>query len=481
MKRVYLFAACTLAFMLLAGNAMLMAQQPATPSEPSKVVIIQKSTDDDGAVIIKKKRIEKGQDLDSYLEALELESSGDNVEVIVVTDEEGVETKEKFDGETVFFFRQSKDGHEFKSCDKIKHHEKMVQGLERMHIMVPSQEMMQHQEFVFQNNFNFDQHAVVAYTNDEKRTFLGVTSEDGEDGLHLTGIVSGSGAESAGLQEGDVMTSIAGQAIRTTGDLRNVLAKHEAGDAVAINYLRNGQPMQTTAELTEKKNDYTYAYNYNYWERDPCKPFIGVYVGSWGQGEQGVGVVGIVPNTGAERAGLQDGDRILALDNIPVNTHNELVTERDRHNAGDYYLITYLRNGVKGEVTAQFKECPKEQPAQPAQPEQPQIVEEPVPAPAPPAPPVEFNDNTLQFEELSAFPNPTYGNVNIRFEGEAVPTTFTITDVNGRVVFKDNQPNFDGLYNKQADVSSGVPGNLTLTVRQGDKVVSKQVVLLNRA
>jgi len=49
------------------------------------------------------------------------------------------------------------------------------------------------------------------------------------------------------------------------------------------------------------------------------------------------------------------------------------------------------------------------------------------------------------------------------------------------VVFNESIPNFDGYYNRQVDVSKGAPGTLLISIRQGGKVLTMPVVLLNRA
>jgi len=270
-----------------------------------------------------------------------------------------------------------------------------------------------------------------------------------------------------------VMTAINGKAIRTTGDLSKELASYQPGDEVRIAYLRNGSVMETTAKLSAPKATH-YEFNWKE-ERDPCKVFYGVYVGSHGEGLEGVGVAGIVTEGGwpAEKAGLQKGDRIIAIDAIPVNSHRELVIERDKHKPGEAFTFTILRDGYPMDIDSRFKECPNE-------PEAP-VVETVQEELLPEMPPVEQNDHVLELEELNAYPNPMFGRLNVKFSGEAVPTLLTITDLNGKVVLRENLPNFDGHYNRELDISNGTPGALMLSIRQGDKIITKPIVLLNRA
>lgn len=446
MKRFYFFSICTLGMLLFTGNCLFSQQVTPTESE-DQVIIIQKIKHDDGTVTIKKKTVRKGQDAETYLNECKLKDLTGKTDILIMTDGEHQQDQR---AETVFYMRHGKH-------DMKEHLDEMHKQLQEIRISMPNSDYLQHTAEL------------------KEKTFLGVYPETGEAGVLLTGIVSGTGAEAAGLISNDVMTAINGQSILTTGDLRRELAKYKAGDEVKIAYLRDGVAGETVATLTGKK---TFNYNYNYnWneERDPCKVFFGVYVGSYGEGLEGVGVSGIVEggNWPAEVSGLRRGDRIIAIDAIPVNTHNELVTERDKHEPGQAFTFTILRDGYPMDIEARFKACPKDEDVKVTE-SAPEVI------PAEPLP-VEQNSNTLELEELNAYPNPTYGNLNVRFSGEAVPTVLMITDINGKIVHQENLRNFDGHYSRELDISSGTPGTLLVTVRQGESVITKPVVLLNRA
>lgn len=448
MKKLYLLP-FTLAILLGTTGLTLQAQQEQSSGS---VIIVQKIKNDDGTYTVKKKSIEKGQDLETYVKEFELENADKmNAEVIVITD--GNKESVANDGETVFMIRSGNHKSEIKwgNAEELK-------------------EEMKHHHFM-RGNRNF----TVEEKLDPNKAYLGVYPSTGDEGVLLTGIVNGSGAEAAGLQTGDVMTVINGTAIRTNDDLKNELAKYVAGNVVTIAYLRDGQSQSTNVTLSAKKST-TYTHTFTQverTERNPCEVFIGVYVGSYGQGKEGVGVSGIIPGWPAEAAGLQAGDRIIAIDGYPVNSYQELTIERNKHKPGEYFLISYLRNEEPFEVKAQFKSCPTTQ--EEKQPEK--VVEETLPA----VPAIQQIDNTLQLEQFSAYPNPTYGKLNVQFRGEAIPTVVTITDVNGKIVHQESLPRFDGYYNRELDISAGTPGTLMLSVRQEGKVRTEPIVLLNRA
>jgi len=81
---------------------------------------------------------------------------------------------------------------------------------------------------------------------------LPVTSESGAQGLRVAVVVPGSPAASAGLQVGDIITSIDGQAATSTDQLVAVTLTKRAGDQVEIGYKRDGNGAKTTITLTAR-------------------------------------------------------------------------------------------------------------------------------------------------------------------------------------------------------------------------------------
>jgi len=125
-------------------------------------------------------------------------------------------------------------------------------------------------------------------------------------------------------------------------------------------------------------------------------------------------------------------------------------------------------------ISATFKICPQQQTTAPA-------VQEPTVLPNLQAPPTaEQPETTLQLESFDAYPSPTLGPVNIRFEANAVPTTVRMTDMNGKVVYENQLKQFNGSFNEQVNLEGKSPGFYTVTVTQDNKVFSKKIILLSR-
>ncbi len=62
-------------------------------------------------------------------------------------------------------------------------------------------------------------------------------------------VVSGSPADKAGLQSGDIITKVGGDAITSKVSLTALISKHKVGESVQITYIRDGKTKTVTATL----------------------------------------------------------------------------------------------------------------------------------------------------------------------------------------------------------------------------------------
>jgi aminopeptidase YwaD len=83
------------------------------------------------------------------------------------------------------------------------------------------------------------------------RVFFGVGGGAGgeSDGVRLSQVVAGSGAEKAGLREGDVLVRFGDTPLHGFEDLLTALKDHKPGDEVRVLYLRDGLDHETMATL----------------------------------------------------------------------------------------------------------------------------------------------------------------------------------------------------------------------------------------
>ena len=177
------------------------------------------------------------------------------------------------------------------------------------------------------------------------RAMLGVfTSDNGEEeGARVRSVISGSPADVAGLEQGDLIVKVGGMNIRNSEDLVFAVNDHNWGEMVGITYVRNGHQEYTKADLGEitlhrvpETDDYgkipdakgemtlpdpfMYSYEKKYYDRLYNNDFYYEYALKMGivarnaDNGRGVVVTSVKPNSPAETAGLMKGDVIMWLD-----------------------------------------------------------------------------------------------------------------------------------------------------------------------
>jgi serine protease DegQ len=82
--------------------------------------------------------------------------------------------------------------------------------------------------------------------------FLGITSSPGEDGVVVESVEPGSAADGAGLQPGDAIVAVDGQAVGSTEELISELRARTPGETVSLSVLRAGEQLELTATLAER-------------------------------------------------------------------------------------------------------------------------------------------------------------------------------------------------------------------------------------
>ncbi len=89
------------------------------------------------------------------------------------------------------------------------------------------------------------------FTEDDNRAMLGVVTDKEDEGAEISEITKESGAEKAGLKEGDIITKLDDKKIEDPDDLTKAIREHKPGDKVTITYLRDKKEQKVTAELTK--------------------------------------------------------------------------------------------------------------------------------------------------------------------------------------------------------------------------------------
>lgn len=82
--------------------------------------------------------------------------------------------------------------------------------------------------------------------------FLGVSLAETRAGARVAEVLAGSPAEAAGIQAGDLITAVNGEAAATAAEVVAAISALSAGDSVALSLDRAGDSVDVTATLTTK-------------------------------------------------------------------------------------------------------------------------------------------------------------------------------------------------------------------------------------
>ncbi len=89
-----------------------------------------------------------------------------------------------------------------------------------------------------------------------------------------------------------------------------------------------------------------------------------------------------------------------------------------------------------------------------------------------------FLNNSLQLDELSFYPNPNNGRFSLQFQAdEEGAVNVTIRDLHAKVVYQEDQPQFQGIYQNDIDISGESPGVYFLSITVNDRSMTKKLVM----
>ena len=131
-------------------------------------------------------------------------------------------------------------------------------------------------------------------------------------GALVAGVAQGSSAERAGIKTGDIITSINGSPMHSTGELRNAIGMLRVGDKVDIGLLRDGKTLKVTALVSERAD----AETANAAEINPG--LEGVELIDAPQAG-GVTVRSVQEGSPAAQAGLRANDLIVGVGRTPIS------------------------------------------------------------------------------------------------------------------------------------------------------------------
>jgi S1-C subfamily serine protease len=221
------------------------------------------------------------------------------------------------------------------------------------------------------------------------KSYLGVTvaaspQEPEQEGVVITGVTPNSPAAKAGLKKGDVITQVGNRVVEDYDDLANAITRHQPGERVFVQVLRNGQEENFHVTLKPRPNEATPKIGEGesrpgrygredegdrnrgeQTDRTERPAFLGVEAREWtsdNEGERGAGegveVLRVDPNTPAAHAGLKKGDIITKINGKEVATPQELRQAVRKAGAGKEITLGVLRGNQHKDLRARLERMP---------------------------------------------------------------------------------------------------------------------------
>ena len=194
-------------------------------------------------------------------------------------------------------------------------------------------------------SYNWNDNDKLFY-EDGNTAMLGVVTESEDEGLKITDITEGSGADKAGLKEDDIITKVDDKKVDDPDDLTKIIRSHKPGDKVNITYLRDKKEQKVIAELGKWKGSDFETFNMpnmnfdmiapkgdlhpkikiapgQYYSFSDNRPKLGLSVQDTEDGK-GVKVIDVDDEGNGQKAGVKENDIITAINDKEVNSADEV-------------------------------------------------------------------------------------------------------------------------------------------------------------
>jgi S1-C subfamily serine protease len=190
------------------------------------------------------------------------------------------------------------------------------------------------------------------YNQSSGEAFLGITphSKNQNDELGVkVNVINYSAAHEMGIKDGDIITDINGAKMIDWQDISTAIDNLKPGDSVNIDYLREGNSMQGSANIKsyEETNELRKSKKYD-------RAFLGINYSKLSKRKAkklnidnpyGSYVTGVVPNTAADKAGVEVFDYIYGVDEYRVGESQSMGGILSKYSAGDAATLHLIRKG----------------------------------------------------------------------------------------------------------------------------------------
>ena len=148
------------------------------------------------------------------------------------------------------------------------------------------------------------------------------------EGIYITRVTPGSGADDAGIERGDVIISINGIKTSTMPELQEQIGRYRPGNSIEVEYIRKGRKSKTNITLKNKSNDTAATFDN---DEDDLLKDLGFELRNLTGSEarrlkvEGVKVLSIYRDSKIERTNMDPGFIITKVDDKKVKNMDDLL------------------------------------------------------------------------------------------------------------------------------------------------------------
>jgi len=183
-------------------------------------------------------------------------------------------------------------------------------------------------------------------------------------GITVAHVVPGSPADQAGLKTGDTITTVDGKKVSKGTELVAEIASRKPGSKVALGFLRNGKPQETTVTVADRAKLFAARLNEDDGDNDESTPKqskFGITVRKLTPemadrldvpSGKGVIVQDVKPGSFAEDINMGRGDVILEINKQPVNSEEDFAKVESSMKSGqDVVFLVRPRGSTRQDGT----------------------------------------------------------------------------------------------------------------------------------
>ena len=180
--------------------------------------------------------------------------------------------------------------------------------------------------------------------------YLGVEVEANASGqLAIVDVANGSPAQTAGLKSADFIRMVDQKAVASADEFRAAIFAHVPGETVALDIDRHGEPLKIEVTLAAPSRPRKLAGR---------RAILGITMAPT-EGEEGIAIRMVQPNSPAAAAGLRPGDVLVKVDDASLGVALAIGDALADKEPGDTVTLTYRRDGVESQAQVKLGASPR--------------------------------------------------------------------------------------------------------------------------